>query len=97
MLKTVAVICCVLAIGPVLAVLTLMGGCFGRHPLFGVMCGDNAPVTLLLSTVFWFSVVGLVMFLVRGRIGNQRLSALGADSGRRVRSSGHRHKVGKAR
>ncbi|MGA2188594.1 MAG: hypothetical protein ABSH33_08690 [Steroidobacteraceae bacterium] len=88
MLKTIATICGALAIGPVLAVLTSVAGCFGQHPLFGDMCGNNEPITLLLCVVFWFAVVALAVFLGRRRLANQAISAPGIRPSRRVKSPG---------
>jgi|SRR5450755_1336793 hypothetical protein len=97
MLKKVILVFVALAMGPVLAVLTLMAGCFGRHPLFADMCGHNAPITLLLSIVFWFVLISLAIFLLRRRIDTQRISAGRTEPGRRQRSQGDRQKVRKAR
>jgi hypothetical protein len=70
MLKTVILVLLVLATGPVAAVLMLMAGCSGRHPLFGGMCGHNAPVTLLLLLVMsWIALIGFAVFRLRGHNG----------------------------
>ena len=93
-MKTLMTVFVVLAIGPVLAVLTLIGACYGSRPLVGVMCGRNAPVTVLVGTAFWFAVIALGVHLARLRVQRQRISA-NSGQGRRVRSQVQRHKAGR--
>jgi hypothetical protein len=65
MFVKVALVLIVLVGSPVLAVLVQMIGCVGPAPIFGVMCGHNAPyVVLPLMFVFWF-VLGFIMIFLR--------------------------------
>jgi hypothetical protein len=68
MLVKVALVLAVVVGAPVLGILVEIVGCVGPEPLFGVMCGHNAPyVVLPLTFIFWFILGSIVIFLRRDR------------------------------
>jgi hypothetical protein len=46
-------------VSPVLSVLVLAAGCAQPWQLLGVMCGHNAPLSLMLFSVVGWVVLGL--------------------------------------
>jgi len=67
MFLKVALVLLVVVGGALLGFLVEMAGCAGREPLFGVMCGHNAPLVVgPLTILFWIILGGLVIFGRRG-------------------------------
>lgn len=65
MLGKIAKVGALVAAGPILAFAILFAGCNGPAPVFGVMCGHNILVSLVLFTLAAWFVIASVNALIQ--------------------------------
>jgi len=53
--------------GPIFAFVVLIAGCSGPWQLFGVWCGHNSPLTLVILSVCGWMATAVAVVIMAGR------------------------------
>jgi len=65
MRRKFAKVVALLLAGPALAFVVLFAGCEGPNPLFGVMCGHNILVSLIVFTLAAWFVLAMAVTVIQ--------------------------------